>query len=58
MWLTSCNCRHLGSKNTSVGLEKSESALLYCQVDLHMQGIFSGVFGADLNIENTYLQET
>ena len=29
-----------------------------CQVGFHIQGLFSGVFGADLNIEieNTYLQ--
>ena len=24
----------------------------YCQIGFHIQGIFSGVFGADLNIEN------
>ena len=37
----------------------------YCQVGFHIQGLFSGVFGANLNIENigkvekkTYLQQT
>ena len=29
---------------------------LYCRVGFQIQGIFSGVFGADLYIENTYLQ--
>ena len=29
-----------------------ESESLYCQVGFHIQVIFSGVFGADLNIEN------
>ena len=24
----------------------------YCQVGFHIQGLFSGVFGANLNIEN------
>ena len=28
------------------------SESLYCQVGFHIQGIFTGVFGADLNIEN------
>ena len=28
----------------------------YCQAGFHIQGIFSGVFGADLNIEKAHLQ--
>ena len=53
------NCHHLMiklayhyCKNAFDSESESESESLYCQVGFHIQGIFSGVFGANLNIEN------
>ena len=44
------------------GLSLQNQNCFYCQVGFHIQGMFSGVFGANLNIENigkvekTYLE--